>query len=106
LGRLAVALLFVRLLDHGHYRHQTRLQGALIITLACILYGFASVLIIAIRHPSVVEPSLFDRWIAIAAMGDVLDVSLAIFPFVLVSSPLMRRSAKITIITGFGMRLL
>jgi hypothetical protein len=101
-----VALLFVRLLDHGNYRHQTHLQGALIITLACILYGFASVLIIAIRHPSVVEPSLFGRWIAIAAMGDVLDVSLAIFPFVLVSSPLMRRSTKITVITGFGMRLL
>jgi hypothetical protein len=106
LGRLAVALLFVRLSDGGHYGHQTRLRGALIITLACILYGVASLLMIAIRHPSVVKPSLFGRWIAIAAMGDVLDISMVIFPFVFVSSPRISYSTKFTVIIGFGMRLL
>ena len=100
LGKLAVGLLCLRL---SSARKQVRV--ALIIMGACVLYGVASFLLVAIRNPAAVEHGMLDRWIAIAVMGDIIDAGIVAFPVFLVRRLQMERSAKMTVIAGFAMRL-
>ena len=100
LGKLAVGLLFLRL---SNARKQIRV--ALIIMCACILYGFTSFLLVAIRKPAAAERHMLSRWIAVAVMSDVIDAIMVIFPFFLVHGLQMRRASKFTVVAGFAMRL-
>ena len=100
LGKLAVALLFIRLSSA-----QRQIRAALLMAGLCLLYGLTSFLLVAIQDPGRMAHGILHRWIAIAAMGDLIDVSMVIFPFFLVRRLQMRRSSKITVITGFAMRL-
>ena len=103
LGKLAVALLFLRLAD-GRQAH-TRV--ALVIVLFCVLYGVVGFLMIAIQHhPSKVNTGIFHKWEAITAIGNALDIGIVVFPFILVGGLRMRRAAKVTVVVGFGARIM
>lgn len=99
-GRLAAGLFLARL---STQQKQGRIIG--LVTAACCLYGLASFLLVAIRNPSSTTTNMTPRWITVSAMGSTLDLAIATYPIVLVWGLKMKASSRLTVVTGFALRL-
>jgi hypothetical protein len=101
LGKLSVILLLLRLSNS-----KKDIRYSYIGCAVCALYGLASILIIAIRNPLITPGErVLERWIVIEVLGSLIDIGIMAFPFHLIRNLQMDRGTKITVISGFGLRL-
>ena len=107
LSRLAIALVFMRLSSN---RSMARNARTFAIAIAAI--AGASLLVIAIRQDSsspwqdALAVSTLYRWLAVGALGAVVEMVLVAAAIRLVWGIQMAQNSKITVVSGFAIRIL
>ncbi|KAK5107233.1 hypothetical protein LTR62_001613 [Meristemomyces frigidus] len=108
-SRLAAAFFLYRLSSAASHK-----LYAIIIAAMCVVFGIASVLVVAIR-PNVMKPwvivptlakSTLDRWVVYTVLSNLIDFLVVAFSAHLVWNLQMKGSKKWAVVCAFGVRLL